>query len=45
LIAGRPLPPEVSIVTPPAPATTQEVKSFPRPETSIPPKLKPEVTG
>ena len=45
LIAGRALPPEEPVVAPPAPAPTQEVKSFPRPETSIPPKLKPEATG
>ena len=42
----EPLPPEP---TPPAPvpAATQEVKSFPRPETAISqkPKLKPEATG
>src|SRR5437879_8522525 len=46
LVAGEPLPPEP---TPPAPvpAATQEVKSFPRPETAISqkPKLKPEATG
>ena len=47
LIAGEPLPPEVEAPPPPVPAATQEVKSFPRPEASIPskPKLKPEATG
>src|SRR5207302_937323 len=45
LIAGRALPPEVPVVAPPVPAATQEVKSFPRPETSIPPKLKPAPTA
>ena len=46
LIAGRPLPPEVPApVAVPATPVTQEVKSFPRPEAPIPPKLKPEATG
>ena len=47
LIAGKPLPPEVPAAAPPLPAAvaTQEVKSFPRPDTPIPPKLKPEATG
>jgi cell division protease FtsH len=45
LIAGEMLPPEVP--APPAPAVTQEVKSFSRSDASIPPKpkLKPEATG
>jgi len=43
LIAGQPLPPDLPPVTP-APAT-QEVTSFPRPETPIPPALAPKATG
>ncbi len=46
LIAGKPLPPDVPAAAPlPAAVATQEVKSFPRPDTPIPPKLKPETTG
>ncbi len=46
LIAGELLPPDVP-AAPPAPAVTQEVKSFSRSDASIPPKpkLKPEATG
>jgi cell division protease FtsH len=46
LIAGELLPPDVS-AAPPAPAVTQEVKSFSRSDATIPPKpkLKPEATG
>jgi hypothetical protein len=47
LVAGEPLPPEAPVPPAPVPAATQEVKSFPRPETAISqkPKLKPEATG
>jgi cell division protease FtsH len=46
LIAGELLPPDIP-AAPPAPAVTQEVKSFSRSDASIPPKpkLKPEATG
>jgi cell division protease FtsH len=47
LVAGEPLPPEAPVPPAPVPVATQEVKSFPRPETAISqkPKLKPEATG
>ena len=45
LIAGRPLPPDIPAPAPSAPAATQEVKSFSRPDATSPPKLKPEATG
>jgi cell division protease FtsH len=46
LIAGELLPPDIP-AAPPAPAVTQEVKSFSRADATIPPKpkLKPEATG
>ncbi len=44
LIAGQPLPPELSVPATPTPTATQEVTSFPRPE-PIPPALKPKATG
>ncbi|HEV2356795.1 MAG TPA: cell division protein FtsH, partial [bacterium] len=45
LIAGQPLPPDMP-ETPPLPGVTQEVKSFPRPDSKpVTPSLKPEATG
>ncbi|HEV2282676.1 MAG TPA: cell division protein FtsH, partial [bacterium] len=46
LIAGQPLPPDMPETPPSLPGVTQEVKSFPRPDSKpVTPSLKPEATG
>ncbi len=43
LVAGQPLPPDVVVA--PVPAPTQDVTTFPRPDTPASPSLSPKATG